>query len=86
VSFVSDNVSIVSFTVVRYVFDSQLFLRSAHQKSIAFVNNLIISVTLIVVAVPEGVVFSTRLSFIDVLLFQVYHWLSHLHLRFPQSV
>jgi hypothetical protein len=84
VSFVSDNVSIVSFTVVRYVFDGQLFLRSAHQKSIAFVNNLIISVTLIVVA--EGVVFSTRLSFIDVLLFQVYHWLSHLRLRFPQSV
>ena len=83
-SFVSDNVSIVSFTVVRYVFDGQLFLRSDHQKSIAFVNNLIISVTLIVVA--EGVVFSTRLSFIDVLLFQVYHWLSHLRLRFPQSV
>jgi len=48
-------VSIVSFTVVRYVFDGQLFLRSAHQKSIAFVNNLLISVTLIVVAVPEGV-------------------------------
>jgi hypothetical protein len=28
--------------------------RSANQKGIAFVNNLIISVTLIVVAVPEG--------------------------------
>jgi Ca2+-transporting ATPase len=35
----------------------QFVSRSANQKGIAFVNILIISVTLIVVAVPEGIFF-----------------------------
>ena len=50
--------------------------RTASQKGIAFVQILIISVALIVVAVPGGKVsFSAQLSMVAYLS-QVFHWLS----------
>jgi hypothetical protein len=49
--------------------------RTANQKCIAFVNILIISVTLIVVAVPKGIYINTCFPHSSLTLGKVYRWL-----------